>query len=183
MSAPTLIRRELSNARLYFLPAGETVDSVTVAAETWPDEVPTTNYTAYEWPDIEKMTDEKKVQEEIRMIPSASGGYVEDPEEMVVMRKWLCTTAKTNNHLKRLAAGLASAVVADTPQELGEVTDNYVDGVCRIDLAGKDGVLLESYKFWARIRLVSPGEVGPATRAIEFSVEKRYSSLNTYTAN
>jgi len=181
MATPTLIRRDLHHAKVYFIPAGETVDTVTVAAETWPDEDPTTNFTDYELADVENLIDEKQVQEESRMVPSTLGGYIDDPEEMVTMRRWLGRTAKTNNYFKQLEFGVANPVADATAQELGTVTDNYIDGVCRIDLVGKDAAVKESIKIWARLRVRSAGEVGPATRLIEFSLEKRYSSLNTYT--
>lgn len=181
MATPTFIRRELMATKLYFIPSGETVDAVTVAQETWPDEDPTTNFTDYEMPDIERLVSEKEIQTEDRLVPSASGGYVNDPEEMVTMRKFLGTTAKTNNFLKQLDFGLANPIADATSQEIGTVTDNYIDGVARIDFLDKAGAVKESIKFWARLRLVAPGETGPATRSIEFSLEKRYSSLNAYT--
>jgi hypothetical protein len=182
MAAPTLIRRELANARIYFIPAGETVDTVTVAAETWPDNDPTTNYTDYEIPDIEKVVLEKKLVEEEFMVPSDTGGYDSDDEEMVTSRMWTITTAKTNNRIKQLDKGLAAAVAASTAQAHGTVKDNYLLGVLLIEEQGKGGSMIERTHVWAKMRVKSSGETGPATRKIEVSFKHQYSSLNTFTA-
>ena len=47
MGVLTTQRRELKNARVYFIPAGEVVDTVTTSVTTWPDANPLTNYTAF----------------------------------------------------------------------------------------------------------------------------------------
>lgn len=182
MSAPTLIRRELKNARLYFIPAGEVVDGVTVSATTWPDNVPTSNYTAYQFVDIETVKETKEVETETFKIPKATGGYEIDTEEMLVKRMWNATTAKTNSILKQLEHALAGPVVASTAQAPFVNNSNYVDGVQLLEIQNKNGVIIERTQTWSRLRLVTAGDVGPATAKVEFSLEQRYSTLNTYVA-
>lgn len=179
MAAPTLKRRELANAALCFIPAGETVDSVTVAQELWPDDDPATNFTDYEMPDIEKVVLEKNEVEEEIMVPLETGGYHADDENMVVGRVWVATTAKTNNLIKQLDKGLASAVVADAAQAHGVKADNFLLGVLRITERNKDGAVIDVTQVWAKMRVRTSGETGPATKKIEITFKQYPSSLNT----
>lgn len=182
MSAPTLIRRELKNARLYFIPAGETVDAVTVANATWPDNSPTANWTAYQFADIETVKEEKQVETEEFKVPKATGGYTIDTEETLLKRLWTATSAKTNSILKQLEHALASPVVASTAQAPFVNNNNYVEGVMLLEIQNKNGTIIERTQVWARLRLVTAGDVGPATAKVEFSLEQRESTLNTYVA-
>lgn len=182
MSAPTLIRRELKNARLYFIPAGETVDAVTVSVTAWPDNVPTSNYTTYQFADIETVKEAKEVETETFKIPKATGGYTIDTEEMLVKRMWNATTAKTNSILKQLEHALAGPVVASTAQAPFVNNSNFVEGVMLLEIQNKNSVVIERTQVWARLRLVTAGDVGPATAKVEFSLEQRESTLNTYVA-
>jgi len=183
MSAPTLIRRELKNARLYFIPSGETVDgAIVAAAANWPDNDPIANWTAYQFADIETVKEAKEVETETFKVPKASGGYSIDTEEMLVKRMWTATTAKTNNYLKQLEHALPTAVVASTPQAPFTNNSNYLDGVMLLEIQNKNGVVIERTQVWARLRLVSAGDVGPATAKVELSIEQRESALNTYVA-
>ena len=182
MSAPTLIRRELKNARIYFIPSGETVDSVTVANATWPDATPTTNWTNYQFADIESVKESKEVETETFKVPKASGGYSIDTEEMLVKRIWTATTSKTNSYLKQLEHALSSAVVASTPQAPFVNNSNFLEGVMLLEIQNKNGVVIERTQVWARLRLNTSGDVGPSTAKVEFTLEQRESSANTYVA-
>lgn len=183
MSAFAFIRRELKNARIYFVPAGTVVDSVTVAAATWPDNNPTTNYTDFEFQDIEAVKEERNVKKESFMIPAASGGYTEDTEEMVTSRAWKATTHKTNAVLKQLQHGLASLPVATTAQAPGAKKDNSVDGIMLLVVQNKAGTVIERTQVWGRLRIVSSGDIGPESSKLEFSVEELSNALNTYVAD
>ena len=188
MSAPTLIRRELKNARIYFIPAGETIAlgnveaSMVVANATWPDNTPATNWSNYQIPDIETVKSVKSIKSETFNVPNDNGGYLEDIEEMVTMRKWTATTHKTNSYLKQLEHGLAAIAVASTAQAPGSRPDNFIDGVMLLEVQNKSGAVIERTQVWSRLRLVNGGDVGPATSQVEFSLEQRPSSLNTYVA-
>lgn len=183
MAAPTLIRREFKNARISFIPAGETVDSVTVAVGTWPDASPTTNYTAYAFADIESVKETKEVKKETFEVPKSAGGYFLDSEETLVSRIWTSTTAKTNSIIKQLEHGLSAPLVAGVPQAPFTNQNNFVDGVFLLEIQNKNGVVIERTQVWGRLRLVSAGDVGPATAKVEFSIEQRESVLNTYVCN
>ena len=184
MSAPTLIRRELKNARLYFIPSGETVDNVTVSLGnvTWPDNVPTTNWTAYQFADIETVKEAKEIETETFKVPKATGGYTVDTEEMLIKRLWTAITSKTNNYLKQLEHAVPAAVVASTPQAPFTKNDNYLEGIMLMEIQNKNGVIIERTQVWARLRLVSAGDVGPATAKVEISLEQRDHANNSYVA-
>lgn len=182
MALPTLIRRELKNARLYFIPAGETVDAVTVANALWPDNVPTTNYSGYAFTDIETVKETKDVETETIKVPKSAGGYFIDTEETLLKRTWTATTSKTNSILKQLEHALSAPLVAGTAQAPFTQQNNYVEGVMLLEIQNKNGVVIERTQVWGRLRLVSAGDVGPATAKVEFSIEQRESVLNTYVA-
>jgi len=183
---PTVIRRELLNVRGYFIPAGDLVDGITIAAEAasgqgWPDNAPTSNYTAYELSEIENAKSINEVIKESFKVPNPiGGGYIDDPEEMVTSRKWTMETHKTNSYFKKLENGLASIPVAGTAQAIGATPDNYIDGVALLTYTTKGSVVVERRQFWARLRLMTAPDVGPATGKIAFSLEMRPSTQNSY---
>lgn len=180
MSALTTKRRELKNARLYFIPVGETVDAVTVSSTTWPDNSPTTNYTNYQFDDIETVKEEKQFDSEVFKIPKDAGGYLDDEEQTLTKRTWTAATAKTNSLLKQLEHALATVPVVGTAQAPGAKQDNYIEGVLLLEIQLKSGTVTERTQVWARLRLSAAGEVGPTTSKIEFSIEQRDSGNNTY---
>lgn len=180
MSALTLVRRELKNARMYFVPSGSTVDAVTVAIATWPDNNPTSNYTDYEFQDIEDVKESSTVKKETFTVPDVAGGYRDEDEEMVTQRMWKATTHKTNALLKQLQNGLATIPLAGTAQAPGVKKDNCLDGVFLLEIQNKAGVVIERTQVWGRLRLTAPGDVGPTTAKIEFSIEQLYSANNSY---
>jgi hypothetical protein len=182
MAAPTLLRRELKNARMYFIPSGETVDAVTVANATWPDNNPPTNWTAYEIPEIEDVKEENTVKKESFTIPDAGGGYREEEEEMVTRRMWKASTHKTSIYLKKLQHGLATVPTVGTAIAPGTAKDNYMDGVLLLEIQNKAGTVIERTQVWARLRLVTAGDVGPVTAKVEISLEQLPSTLNSYVA-
>lgn len=180
MSAPTLVRRELTNARLYFIPNGETVDSVVVANALWPDNIPTSNYTSYQFADIETVKEAKEVNTETFQVPKSSGGYFEDVEETVKSRKWTASTAKTNSYLKKLEHGLETVPVVGTAQAPNVSNSNFIDGVMLLEIQNKDGAIIERTQVWARLRLATTPDVGPTTRKFDMVFEQRDSTLNTF---
>ena len=180
MAVPAVVRREHLNCRFYFIPIGETVDSVTVSKTTWPDAVPTTNWSYYQFADIEKVVPALKVETEAFMIPNDTGGYEEDTEESVTSRKWNLMTSKTNTYLKRLEHATATTPVAGTAISPGTKNDNFIFGVALFEYQNKSGLITERWQLYGKLRMVNPGEVGPKTRPIEFSFEQKDSANNTY---
>jgi len=114
MATPTLVRRELKNAKVYFIPAGEVVDTVTVSQTTWPDNDPVSNWTGYQIPDIEGVVQETVTEEESFLMPQDSGGYQDEPEMHLRRLGWTATTAKTSSLMKMLqfAPAAPSAISA-----------------------------------------------------------------------
>jgi hypothetical protein len=181
-----LTRRELLNARLFFIPAGTVLalgsgsSSLTVAVGAWPDNDPITNWTNFEFEDIEKVTDVIESEKEPFKVPRATGGYRLDEEENIVRRVLTFTTSKTNAILKQLANALPTFIVSGTAQAPTAKNDNFMEGVALIEYQNKDGRVTERLQVWAKLRVVTPGEVGPATRKIQFSIEQMDSGNNTF---
>lgn len=183
MAAPTLIRRELLGARVYFIPDGETVDGITVGPDSaWPDADPVANWTAYQFHDIEKVTEWKTEDTETFVIPDPEGGYYHDEETHLIARGWECETAKTNSILKTLQHATKNMVAAGTAAAPGARKDVSVPGVALIELQGRNGAVLERTQVRARLTLDSPGEIGPATRKLKFRLRQLPHALNTYAA-
>jgi hypothetical protein len=182
MAAYTTIRRELLNARVYFIPAGEVVDAnpALSAITTWPDNSPTTNYTAFQLQDTETLKVEREFEEETFKIPKAAGGYMDDVESTLKKVTYTGSTAKTNSLLKQLEHGLASQPVVGTAQSPFARNDDFVEGLAFIELQNKTGVVTERIQVWSRIRLTDPGEVGPNTKKLTYTLEVRDSTQNSY---
>lgn len=181
MAAFTTTRRELLNARVYFLPAGEVVDSVTVAlAGPWPDNSPTSNYTNYQLQDTETLKCEREFEKETFKIPKSSGGYVDDEESLLKKVTYTGETHKTNSLLKQIEHGLNSQPVVGTAQSPFVRNDDYVEGVSLIELQNKTGVVTERIQVWSRLRLPNPGDIGTASKKLTYTLEVRESAANTY---
>lgn len=181
MSVPTLIRRELKNARLRFIPVGETVDTVTVSKTTWPDGAPTTNWTAYDFPDVEKVGVSYETIKEDFLVPADGGDYENNPEEWVRTITYTFDTAKTNSYLKRLEHATSADLVTTVAQRpAAPGVQNYIEGVALIEIQGKTGAILERIQFWGRLRLVTPGDkAAPTTSKLQYSIEMRQAGNNT----
>lgn len=173
-------RRELLNARVYFIPAGTVVDAVTVSATTWPDNSPTTNYTDWMLHDTEKVTKEKTYDTETFSIPKAAGGYTKDDENTLAKVLFTGETAKTRDILKQLEWGLASAPTIGTAQAPFTEQDDYLEGVALLEFQNKTGAITERLQIWARLRLANDGEVGPTNKKLTYTLEYRDSGNNTY---
>jgi hypothetical protein len=180
MAAYTTIRRELLNARVYFIPVGEIVDSVTVAEATWPDNAPTANWTAFQLHDTETIKSEREFEEEVFKIAKATGGYRDDTESSLKKAMYTGTTAKTNSILKQLEHGLATQPVVGTAQAPFARNDDYVEGVALLELQNKSGTVTERIQVWSRLRLSNAGEVGPNTKKLTYTLEVRDSTANSY---
>lgn len=182
MSAFTTIRRELLNARVYFIPAGEVVDANPALSATtqWPDNSPTTNYTAFQLQDTETLKCEREFEEETFKIPKAAGGYADDVESTLKKVTYTGATAKTNSLLKQLEHGLASQPAVGTAQSPFARNDNYVEGLAFIELQNKTGTVTERIQVWSRLRLTDAGEAGPATKKLTYTLEVRDSTANSY---
>jgi hypothetical protein len=180
MPAFTNVRRELLNARVYFIPAGEVVDTVTVAATAWPDNNPSSNWTSYQLQDTETLSCEPEFETETFKIPKATGGYTDDEEKTLLKVVYTGETARTNSLLKQLEHGLGSEPVVGTAQSPHVRNDDFVQGVALIEFQNKSGVVTERMQFWARLRLQNRGVVGPTTKKLTYSLELRDSVNNSY---
>jgi hypothetical protein len=179
MSVLTLKRREKKIERIYFIPAGAVVDGVTVAIATWPDASPTTNWTDYQYDDIEKLKPERETVKEEFIIPGATG-YIRDTTETVIYNSYSATTAKTNALVKQLEYGLASIPVAGVAQAPRARKENYLDGVMlREVLLESTGTVTERHQTWARKNVTDFGESGNATSKVQVKFTEMESANNT----
>lgn len=181
MSVPTLSRRELKNAKAYYTPLGETVDtSVVVSKTTWPDGDPITNYTNFEVPDIEGVVQELMTEEEVFLLARASGGYQNETETHFRGLKWTATTAKTNSYLKQLQFALSSPAAATVAQAPGEKGSLFKDGILLLEW-NNGGVIIERLQVWARMTLADVGaSAGATTSKLQIRWELLQSGNNTF---
>lgn len=177
----TTKRRELKNARIYFIPVGTVVDGITVSKTTWPDNAPLTNWTDNQFAHIETVTEEKQFDSEIFKIPADAGGYFDDEEQQKKKRLWSCVSALTNSLLKQLEHGLATPPVVGTAQAPNVNNNNFIEGVFLLEIQiASTGVITERTQVWSYLRLTTAGGVGPTTAKPEFTFEQRDSGNNTY---
>lgn len=181
-----LTRRELLNVHHYFIPAGTVIalgsgsSSLTVAVGAWPDNDPLTNWTNWEFEDIERCVENKTITTETIKVPKSTGGYRNDDEENIDKRIWTLTTSKTNAILKRLEHALSGYIVSGTAQAPATKNDNFIEGVSLMEFQNKDGRVTERTQIWSKLRMVNAGEIGPATRKIQYSIEQLDSGNNTF---
>lgn len=175
-------RRELLNARVYFIPVGTVVDLITVSSTTWPDNVPTTNYTDRMLQDTETIAKEKSYDTETFKIPKSTGGYTDDEESTLKKVVFTGETGKTREMFKQLEWGTATEPVIGTALAPFTENEDYLEGVALIEFQNKTGVVTERYQTWARLRLKDDGKVGPTTKKITYTLEVRESGNNTYLA-
>lgn len=182
-AVPTMKRRELKNATVSFIPDGEVVDLVTTSKTTWPDAVPTTNYTDFSLPDIETLVEEIGTEEEPFLVPRSSGGYANEPETHLRSLAWTGTTAKTSSLMKKLQYALTSAAVAGTAQTPGASSNMWIDGVLLVELRGSTGSIIERFQIWARMTLADPGSAAaPLTSKLQVKWTILESGNNTHVA-
>lgn len=184
----TTIRRELKNARIYFIPTGTILAtgageaSLTVGpTAAFPDNSPTTNYTDWEFKDIEDVKEALTVKKEDFLIPAPAGGYDGDADDMVTARNYSATTHKTNALIKQIQHGLAAVPVIGTAQALGANKKNTLEGVLLIEIMEQRlGVVTERLTMWSKFRVKSPGDTGPATAKVEIDFTMMAHSANSY---
>lgn len=184
----TTTRRELKNARLYFVPAGTVLPLGAGAAPltvsptaAFPDNDPVTNYTDWQFKDIEEVKESLTVKSEDFMIPGAGPGYDGDNDDIVTARHYAATTHKTNSLVKQLQHGLASVPVVGVTQALGVNKSNVIEGVLLIEMVEQRlGVVTERLSMWAKLRVKSPGDVGPTTSKVELDFAMMPHPSNSY---
>jgi hypothetical protein len=179
----TLKRRERRGDFVYIIPNGTVVDGGTVSKTSWPDAVPTTNYTDWQFDDIESTEPIREVETETISVPQASGGYNKEEEPSVTKRAWKHVTSKANSLLKQLEHGTSSAIAAGVPQTPGGSNVPFIDCVYLRETVGSDGTVLARIQVWARLTLISSPKSENATGKYEFQVQQLYSSLNTIQEN
>lgn len=182
MAALDFSRREVKAERIYFIPAGTTVDALTVARESgWPDDAPPENYADWELDDIETLKPERETESESFDIPSETGdGYTRDTDEWVTALSWTAETSKTNALVIMLEEGLLALPVAGTAQVPGARKENFVEGLMLHETATRGIGVTRRRQVWARCFIVTPGDSGPKTSKVQLKFRQMESSLNTF---
>jgi len=178
MAAYTHITREKYTAKVYFIKAGEVVDSVTVANATWPDASPVTNWTNYQLHDTETIKEERTYEKEAFKI--GVGLNTEDEESTIKRIAYTGKTHKTSSLFRQLEFGLAAAPVNGTAQAPFVRHEDYIEGVVLIEFINKDDAITQRLQNWGRLRLKETGETGAAVREFTYEIELRASTANTY---
>ena len=173
-------RRELLNARVYFIPTGTTVDAVTVSETTWPDNSPLTNWTDWMLHDTEEVKKTKTFDTEPILVPKDTGGYADDPESTLKNVMFEGKTHKTREIFKQLEWGLSTSPVIGTAQTPFAENSDYLYGVCLMELQNKTGDVTERIQFWSKLRLKDDGGVGPKTKQLTYELEFVVADNNTY---
>ncbi len=144
----------LLGAFAFFIPNGVTVDTETVAIDNLPDDVPTTNWTAYALGPIERVKINKTVKESPRATPKATGGYDETPRRIVTGFSLDMTTSEYLELIHRAQLGAPAAITdgtAFTPFQTGG--DDAVAGWLRIEAKDENGVTKINLIDWVEFRL------------------------------
>jgi len=178
MAAYSHIVREKYTAKVYFIPVGEVVDSVTVANATWPDSNPITNWTNYQFHDTETIELERTYEKEAFKV--GVGLNTEDEETTIKRIAYMGKTHKTNSLIRRLEFGLAAAPVNGTAQAPFVNHDDFIEGVALIEFINKNEATVQRLQTWSRLRLKEAGPTGAEVREFSYELEIRASTANTY---
>jgi hypothetical protein len=177
----TLTNRELRGAKIYFIPAGTVVDSVTVAIATWPDADPVTNWTNYEFGDVVSVNRLIETQDQVFTLVRASGGAQNETDKHLRGVKLQVVTPKTNALVKQLDQQLLGIPVAGTAQAPGVKGKPQIDGVLLVEVFNGDGAIIEREQVWARFTVVTgPPVAGAEVGLITVQFERLYSANNTF---
>ena len=180
MSALAFKRREKKIERLYFIPAGTTVDGAVVAKTTgWPDNVPTSNFTDFEFDAVENLKQDRTTEKETFKVPGNTG-YVIDEDEIVLQQAWSATTHASNAIIKMLQYGFATIPVANTPQVPRARKENYIDGLLLKETQlVSTGAVTERLLTWARLTVTDFGESADLTSKVICKFAELESSSNS----
>lgn len=181
--ANPIVERILAGGFAFFLEAGTTVDSITVAAETVanppagkPDTTPTTNWTALG--DVESAKFSTVTAEEKYLVPVAYGGYDEQIEKRVIADLLEIKIQQANEFVHRLASGAASVITQGTAQAAHTVRDRKLTGWLRLQARRQAGTDLFVLDWWAEMRLKDVPEISDKTWRPVLEFRKLYSTLN-----
>lgn len=172
--------RRLKGAFVFFIPFGETVDSVTVSATAWPDNDPTTNWTNYAFGCIENVKPLREYDTEVFLCPDPAGGYDEDEEQRLKRFGWIMQTSKYNEVITQLEYALATVPVIDTAQSPAAERDSFVEGVVLIQARGSAGSDYHVEQWHAKLRLATVPDWANATSRPIIQFQLVRNDLNTF---
>lgn len=127
MSAPSTDSLALAGFT-FFIPDGSSVDGQTTSESVYPDNNPTTNWTAYTLGDVLKHKWGKKKVSDPYLAPLANGDFIEMQRENVISEWVDVMYRQTHEIFQRLQYGLAAAINVGTAQGIGEKSDAFVNG-------------------------------------------------------
>lgn len=183
MANRDLTLRPILGAFAYFLRAGDTVDSITVAAETVaspaagkPDNNPTTNWASLGViKGAEVAVEEKKFP---YMEPVASGGYQQREQSQVVAEYWNIDLEGMTDIAFELMFGLTK-ITKGTAQIPGNVLDRKVEGWLKLQARQTSGTDLFLADIWCEVRMTKMPKIEQSPVLASLRFQKLYSTLNT----
>lgn len=184
MSIPTrpLTLRPIIGAFAMFARAGDTIDTLIVAAETAaspaagkPDASPLANWLALG--DVKEATPSVEERKFPYMVPLASGGHIKREQSQVVGDYWTIALEGITDIALEMMWGIGK-ITQGTPQIPGTILDRKIEGWLKIQKRLDDGDFCLADQ-WVEARLNDLPKLGtePWTCSIRF--QRLPSTLNT----
>lgn len=174
-------RKELLSGFLFFVEAGETVDTQVISATIKPDNSPTTNWT--DRPDQTKIEIEHTYIVEEDMVPSAQGGFVSQETRYRTGSKISFTDRNISEQWERMSYGLKTKIAATTAQLPFAAQDNAIFGWLKIQQLNQEGTTRIICDVWGKLILSGNSTVADVnTTKPQFVFQVRESALNAWVA-
>jgi hypothetical protein len=179
MSDRNFVKWPVVGCFAYFLRAGDTVDSVTVAAEAKPDFDPTSN-----WPGLGVVKGLQPYKDEVkheRMVPLSSGGHRRQVQTQTVEEGAEIEFAGISDIALELMFGLAKLTGSTGAAQIpGNVRDRKVQGWLVFQAREDDGTDLAVGHIYVECRMATLPKLG-TTGKVESTIRCQLleSTLNT----
>lgn len=164
-----------------FARSGESIESITVAADAYPSTDQATNWSDFGC--VSEGRNEPNVAQYPVMCPKPSGGYEEKLEEQVLRDSYVLTFNKTNPFYWELAEGFNASITDGTAQTPGQKGDRFIQGWLKLQKRGIDGQDRIVKNVWGKLRLSEQfaASSDPTRPVFRFDVE--YSAIATSEPN
>jgi len=180
-------RKEYLTGRVYCIPIGTVIalgsgdSSLTVSKTTWPDNVPTTNWSDWMIQDTQKITKTKEFGEEVFGVLNDNGGMTDNKEKYLKGVVFSGETFHTREIFKQLEWGLASIPQIGEAQAPFAENEDSIECVCLIEFQdSRTGAMTEAVQFWAKLSLKDDGSGSEKTRKLVYELERVPSGNETY---
>ena len=183
MSNRDLTLRPILGAFAYFLRAGDTVDSITVAAETVvspaagkPDNNPTTNWLSLGVVKAAEPDWDEKEFPYLEALPS--GGHIQREQSTITAEYWKLDLEGVTDIAFELMFGLTK-ITKGTAQIPGNVLDRKIEGWLKLQARQTSGTDLFLADIWCEVRMEKAPKIEQSPVLASLRFQKLYSTLNT----